>query len=107
MNKCKIYISGKISDIPEEEYKKKFKQAELEIKEMHDEYDLPYECVNPCNLPHKPESTWEECMLLDIQHLFTCDSIYMLTDWKDSRGARIEHAIAIEKRMVILYQQSS
>jgi hypothetical protein len=33
-------------------------------------------------------------MISDIWELCRCDSIYMLENWKDSKGARIELIIA-------------
>jgi hypothetical protein len=40
----------------------------------------------------------------DISALLTCDAIYLLKNWGDSRGARIERAIALELGIKIIYE---
>lgn len=93
----RIYISGKISGLPKAEYESSFKNAEELFRKMG------YQPVNPCELAHTT-TKWDECMLRDIKALFDCEAIYMLNNWRSSKGARIEHAIAIETGMKILYQ---
>lgn len=101
MSKPKIYISGAISGLPKHEYESRFKMAEQNLLE------LGYETVNPCTLNHGAAATWEDFMLNDIKALFGCTAIYMLSNWKNSHGARIEHSIAVERSMVILYQPTN
>ena len=43
-------------------------------------------------------------MLKDIADLLQCNAIYMLQGWEDSKGARIEHYIATEIGMPIMYE---
>ena len=40
----------------------------------------------------------------DISALMKCDAIYMLNDWGQSRGARIEYVIAKELGLEIIYE---
>ncbi len=94
----KIYVSGKISNLPKPEYESRFRVAEQHLKAMG------YEVVNPLDLHETSAKTWDDFMITDILHLFKCDGIYMLNNWKDSKGARIEHAIAIECSKKIFYQ---
>jgi len=95
----KIYISGKITGIPFEEFVLKFNNAACFL------LSLDYEPINPLTIsPHHENKTWEDYMLNDIKALFECEAIYMLNDWKDSKGARIEHAIAKELSLKIIYQ---
>lgn len=88
----KIYLSGKISGHPN--FKEKFAQK---AKELTDQGHLVF---NPAL--HPDMFTWEQFMELDLKALANCDSIYLLDDWKDSRGAKIEydeaskHALAIQ-----------
>lgn len=100
----KIYISGRIKDLPLEHAKGLFKQAE------HRLYNAGLESVNPLEIEEtfEPASRedWDACMLIDIKHLWNCDGIYMLFNWQESKGARIEHAIAKELGMKIYYEQS-
>lgn len=95
----KTYISGKITGCDLDEAKAKFKKAEraLGLKGM--------EPVNPMTIDIAGDSpTWEQYMLNDIKELFECSGIYMLSDWRESKGARIEHAIAIEMGMEMFYE---
>jgi len=95
----KIYISGKITGLPIEEAKENFAKAEAILKEHG------HEVINPMTLvPYSPELTWKDYMIKDIDALMDCEAITMLTNWGDSRGARIERAIAIEMGLLIKYQ---
>jgi hypothetical protein len=94
----KIYLSGAISKLSEAEYKSRFFVAQEAMQE------LGYQVVNPCLLSHEGNIHWADFMLTDIKALFECGAIYMLNNWKDSKGARIEHAIAVETGMKIFYQ---
>lgn len=95
----KIYISGKISDLPYNEVVEKFNFHSdfLELK--------GYEVVNPITIsPYSPEKQWHDYMLEDIKELFNCEAIYMLKDWGISRGARIEYNIAQEMKLRIHFE---
>lgn len=95
----KVYICGKISGLHVNDVRQKFEQAEKLIIEQG------YIPVNPTKngLPHnKP---WEQHMALDIILLMGCDAIYLLADWEDSRGARIEKAIAELLNKELIFEQ--
>jgi Asp-tRNA(Asn)/Glu-tRNA(Gln) amidotransferase A subunit family amidase len=93
-----IYISGKVTGLPEEEYKARFEQAEASFKaEGH-------EVINPLKLDHTLNNYWADYMLTCIDALPDCDAIYMLSNWKESKGARLELNIAKEMGKQIFYQ---
>ena len=46
--------------------------------------------------------TWNEYMRLDIALLMTADKIVMLPGWEHSRGARIEHDLAVALDMQVI-----
>lgn len=94
----KTYISGKITGLDKADFEQRFAAAEKELIEVG------FEPVNPCKIAHDHDCTWESYMLCDIKALFECQAIYMLNNWRNSAGARIEHAIAIEKGMKVFYQ---
>lgn len=94
----KIYIAGKISDLTKEDYESRFKIACETLSQ------IGYEPVNPCELNHCENATWADYMLKDLDALFHCDAIYMLNNWRGSKGARIEHAVAIETGKKVFYQ---
>jgi|LakMenEpi03Aug12_release.lakeMendotaPanAssembly.Ray.scaffolds.fasta_scaffold558115_2 hypothetical protein len=102
----KIYISGKISGLTTEEALNNFERAEKYLHENQNSLDSVYvnELVNPMKLEHNHDKTWVEFMKEDISALLTCDAIYLLKNWGDSRGARIERAIALELGIKIIYE---
>ncbi|MFA5649549.1 MAG: DUF4406 domain-containing protein [Proteiniphilum sp.] len=93
----KVYISGKISGLDCKAVEAKFRQAEDKL------IKLGFEPVNPLNNGLSACNTWEEHMLRDIEHLFDCDAILMLNDWRRSKGARIEYSIAVERGMEVMF----
>lgn len=46
----------------------------------------------------------KEAMEICLKELKTCTHIYMLKDWKESKGAKIEHEFAKENGIKIIYQ---
>ena len=93
----KIYISGKITGI-EEQAPAIFAKAEQQLKEHG------YEVVNPTTLPHQHDQSWHSYMREDVKALCDCHAIFMLSNWKDSKGAIIEHTIAMYLGLEVIYQ---
>lgn len=55
---------------------------------------LGYHVENPAEInPHGGE--WLECMRREISQLVTCDAVALLPGWERSKGALIEHGLAI------------
>jgi hypothetical protein len=101
----KIYISGKITGLAPAHYTKLFRDAELSL--MHGaRMKLGYtKAVNPVKIkPLFGIKSWFFYMITDIYELLKCDAIFMLSNWKNSRGAKIEHWIAKKTRKTIIYQ---
>ena len=99
---CKCYISGKISGLPYREVLSFFHKAENIV------LDAGMAPVSPTKLcQYDDAKKWEDYMLIDIEALFKCQHIYMLNNWEDSRGARIEHNIAKEIGLTITYQENN
>lgn len=94
----KIYISGKISGLPFDEVKVKFKKAEQYLQ------SLGHTTVNPAENGLDFNAPWETHMLHDISLVMPCDAIYLLEDWIDSRGAMIEKLVAELAGIKILFQ---
>lgn len=85
--KC-IYISGKISGM-EDEAKILFAKAEEKL------LDEGYRVMNPFNLDSNHDKSWEAYMKECIKALCGCTDIYMLKNWHESRGAKMEYHIAL------------
>ena len=99
----KIYISGPISHDPYHE--DAFTKAEEYLRH------LGYEVINPVDIPEEvfdgPDrdiKRWEYFMRASIKLLMDCDQIYMIEKWEDSRGAKIEHQLAIDMCMPRMYE---
>lgn len=94
----RIYIAGKIGGLPEKVYKRRFANAEHGFKM------LMFEVVNPVKLPHLHERTWKAYMKEDLKALKECDTCFMLNNWQDSKGAKVEHWFAARYGKTIIYQ---
>lgn len=98
----KIYIAGKISGLSYSEAVAKFAKAADLLRRLGHEPVNPME-VNGLDGDGK-EYPWAEYMKRDIPILLDCDAIYLLPDWQDSKGARLEKYIADELGMLIVYE---
>lgn len=106
----KIYLSGKITGLTYEEALALFEYAEKEALKIAEEVinpmKLPFELFKPAD----PENiTWGEYMVNDLHAIMNLgiDSIYMLKNWEESDGARIEFFIAQTKKMHIHFQEEN
>lgn len=88
-----VYISGAITGV--DNYLDTFKQSESHLK------SLGYETINPAKiLSYLPKSTpYETYMNMSYEMLKTCDAIYMMEGWEDSKGARLELDFAKEHKI--------
>lgn len=99
MKKQTVYISGKITGEPIDEVRLKFFLAEIILESKG------YKVFNPTKFnKEKPDKTWNDYMSVCLSELVHCDTIYMLKDWGQSRGARVEYATAKELGIKILFQ---
>ena len=86
MKKC--YIAGPISGLDYQQAYDAFREAELKLSAAgHDP-------VNPMRLPHNHDKEWSSYMREDLTELLKCESIYLLSGWYDSKGARLEFYVA-------------
>lgn len=94
----KIYISGKITGLVFEDAMLAFCEAENEL------LNRGHEPVNPMKkVSEQAGLDWVDYMKEDIPILLGCDGIYMLANWPDSKGARLELHIAEELGMTVIY----
>lgn len=97
----KVYISGKISGLHMDDVTRKFDQAEKMMIAMG------FEPMNPLHLvPYHPDTKWETYMAKDLMELQKCNIIYLLHDWEDSQGARLEHEMSKILNLEIWYAKS-
>lgn len=99
-----IYISGCITNKdtlnPNEVLHKieRFEKASQRLK------GAGYTVVNPCNLPHMHNHSWEAYLKEDLRAMLKCDAVYMLEGWKESKGAITEYEIAKLLKLEVLYE---
>lgn len=94
----KIYLSGKISGTDLTHTRKRFSSVADKLQ------SLGYEVTNPLCNGLSEAAPWEEHIAKDIINLIGCEGIYMLQGWEDSQGARIEHAVAKEIGLKVMYE---
>ena len=124
----RIYIAGKITGDPD--YKEKFRLAEWNINnairrcrdskccrdcrfycrdyvymcKIYDLFPSKIEIVNPIDFGLAGKS-WLVAMIVCLHRLRKCSYVYMLKDWRQSRGARKEHRYAKFLKKRIIYEQ--
>lgn len=96
----KIYISGQITGLDMKHVKTRFFEAEELLK------SIGLDPVNPLKNGLPEEASWERHMIRDIEMLFECDGVLMLSNWHQSKGARIERSIANELGKIVMYESA-
>jgi len=91
-----VYLSGPITGV-EHASARMFAAAQSELEAKG------YAVVNPMNLAHAHDRSWEWYMAVDILAMLECHIICLLPNWHKSRGARLEHAIAQQRGMACMY----
>lgn len=95
-----VFISGKVSGLSPIQAYTKFKTAKFRLINEIEKYKV----INPISLC-KSTYPWWLCMVICLYNLiFKADYIYMLDNWQDSRGAKIEHAVASKIGKGIIYE---
>ena len=99
MNDLKVYLSGKISDkdpIKQQANIALFYEAADKLwwrtTDLH-----PDSIFIPCEIPplFGIKKYWFHIIADLYVLIFKCNSIYLLSNWRDSRGAKIELFIAL------------
>ena len=102
-----VYISGPMTGYPDLN-KKAFDEAEKYLMARDDLGSV----VNPIKLSESVErrfylsdkSHYYACMKQDIVAIMDCNSVYMLKGWEHSKGAMLEHQVAVFFNKNIIYQ---
>ena len=98
--KEKVFISGRITGDPF--YFRKFRKAYLELRDHYDDVVVP--CLLKFFKIPLEWCPWWLCMVVCLWHLLGCSTVYMLSDWTESRGARIENRVARFFHKTIIYE---
>lgn len=92
----KIYVAGKITGL--DNYKELFCSAENKLKAKG------YSVMNPAVL-EGDKFTHDDYMHVCYAMIDVCGSVYFINNWKDSKGAKLEHKYAIRHNKKIIYEQ--
>src|ERR1019366_749867 len=91
----RVYVSGPMSIIPGGNLEA-FHEASDRLREAG------YFVVSPAEMNSVKEQTWEEYLEKDLILLLNCDGIALLPQWEDSRGAKLELAVALKMGKFVL-----
>jgi nucleoside 2-deoxyribosyltransferase len=90
-----VYVAGPITGMPEGN-RPAFDLAAALLRKSGFQPVIPHDiCPNAAN--------WEDAMRSDIPVLCTCDAIALLPGHEKSRGARLEHAVARELGLRVIF----
>ena len=85
----RIYIAGPMSGLPDFNYPAFHAAAAVLRAQGH-------HVENPAENPSPACGTWQGYMRMSLCQIAVCDCLYMLPGWRSSRGARIEHGLALD-----------
>lgn len=93
-----VYISGKITGT--DDYLQRFEAAENHLNNM-DILDI----INPAKVnSFLPELSYSQYIKMSLCMLEMCDTIYMLKNWENSVGAKLEWEFAKANNYKIMYE---
>ena len=93
-----IYISGKITGT--DDYLQRFERAEKHLNTMN-----IIDVINPAKVnSYLPELSYNQYIKMSLCMLEMCDTIYMLKDWENSIGAKLEWEFAKANNYKIMYE---
>ena len=93
-----IYISGKITGT--DDYLQRFERAEKHLNTMN-----IIDVINPAKVnSYLPELSYNQYIKMSLCMLEMCDTIYMLKDWENSIGAKLEWEYAKANNYKIMYE---
>lgn len=101
--KPKFYIAGPMTGLPLWNAPT-FLEAERLLKSMCFNVENPADDVPADDSPVQP---YDYYLRRSLARLLKCTHIYMLDGWEKSKGARLEHAMAIALDMPISYQHQT
>lgn len=93
-----VYISGKMRGL-QDLGREHFARAEERLAEAG------HVVINPAVLPLGLRS--ESYMPICLAMVDAADAIYMLEDWHDSPGAKLEHDYAVAQKKTVLFENHS
>ena len=101
----RVYLSGPITGLSEEEYTRRFATAELHYEAAG------YEVVNPVTIGQElqktnPHPSYADYMAADLEAMRDCTHIALLEGWENSPGAQCEKREALKLGLEIMQFRS-
>jgi hypothetical protein len=90
----KLFISGPMTGLPDDNFPA-FNFASYQLRAVGVRVE------NPAENPAQPD--WQSYLRQAIRQLSYCDGVWLLQGWEDSRGAQLEHEIAIRLGLPVFY----
>jgi hypothetical protein len=94
-----IYISGKIKDLDIEVARDNFLRIENIIEESGNL------AMNPMRNNVPVTATYEDHMRADLKILLDCDAIFLMKNWKESKGSILEYEVARKCGLQIISEE--
>lgn len=94
----RIYIAGPMTGLPDFNYPA-FNAEAARLRA------LGWHVENPAENAAPPCGSWSGYMRLAIAQLVTCDAVCLLPGWSASRGASIEHGLAVHLGLAVMYHE--
>ena len=108
MKRKRVYISGPMSGLSREYYMKCFAERERQLRMVHPDWRIVNPTkLAPCRWPWLYRLLgYRLTLAYDLWHLRRCTHICMMTAWRYSRGARLEHLKAREWGIEIITRKT-
>jgi hypothetical protein len=94
----RVYISGPMTGVP------LFNVPAFNLAAAHLR-GFGFHVENPAESPHC--DSWQGYMRLALVQIARCDWLYMLPGWSGSKGALIEHRLAVDIGLRVVYAAAS
>lgn len=110
--RLKIYISGQMNGLTEEQYSQLFFNKYIELTFKYPDaiiinpVFLNYELERVIELKYNRKPTYKEYLINDMQYLSYCNAIYMLSNYECSKGAMSELKFAEACKYQIFYEDA-
>lgn len=98
--KGRLYLSGPMTGIPEYNAPA-FNALATWYRAMG------YEVVNPAEVKLPDGATWHDFMRADLKLMLDCTGIHMLPGWENSKGAVIEHDLAVKLGFEVTFENGA
>ena len=98
-----IYLAGKVTGEPFDEVEVKFRHWAMILAAQHKCFvfdPVKYVVQNSFQ-----DRSWQFIMKKCINKMMACDEIHLMPDWRDSKGAVIEHDLAQDIGMKVVYMK--